>query len=942
MKSKLNLATSLVIRQVILPNLPNFSPNYTIASYIHSYIIIYLCISRECLDAIILRVNNMPEYFKIFCCVLNMRSCYESIVKSLARCYSVYKNELHIKKYIAVDSILSHFTNSLEKDKYLELSAKIKGSTTDPYLNKKERFFKVLLEENPEFIKKFTDYLALKDCPNHSELQYHLQKSESEILSSEVINYLHGIKKYQDYLKKEYLEKVELEVQDNFNNEIHQFVNLSLIKPQGNASNNDYLEELKDPYNLLFGHKKDSSNTTIRLNSIAEVFDTSGPVSQVILIQGSPGCGKTTLAKKICAEWAKGSLVQHYMLVVLLNLRDVTISEIESIDQMVKYTMGKDFVKEVVRDITCIEGKNVLLLLEGWDELPENIKQLNKSFFSNIIAKEILDNVSVLITSRPSSIGSIQKKFITRNIAILGFSEDQIEQYIDQCFLDSKHGPKDTLKHKFLAQLNSNPMLKSLAYVPVNLSILVYVFTQYESELPDTLTELYQQYVLLKLSLYNQRQSDEYVRFATLDRLPDYISENLNKLCELAHGGIMNQKLYFTHNDIEKIYQFVPLDYDGMGLLQVDNYMLRRGSNKTYNFIHKTVQEFLAAVCIHMIKVPEQKNILQCFQNEKYEIVLIFYAGLSGLKIFNVAEFFPYINEQDHRIYDYLWMKGAYFISKSFLRNCGTWLLLDNKVEKSRDLTLKCNEHRMSVLITCCAEAKNPIVCRAFSSSGLFHCKFCHVKFSTSAVSPLLLSSLSYCIAYSGKKWCVDCDCVFTEQDVVSLQKYLTGANDITGKLVALTSKIKRNAMHLFVESFLQPHSTLVSLNLSGSKFDDDCITILSEGLRLNGCLVIFRLFGCHISSKGILTIAKMLCYNNTLQYINLEKNKFAVEALIKFLQMIKNNTTLRMMKIDNALFLNEQIKTQLVLFNNNRKNPLMLNELQTFFFGDTLSRILK
>ena len=57
----------------------------------------------------------MPEYFKIFCCVLNMRSCYESIVKSLARCYSVYKNELHIKKYIAVDSILSHFTNSLEK-----------------------------------------------------------------------------------------------------------------------------------------------------------------------------------------------------------------------------------------------------------------------------------------------------------------------------------------------------------------------------------------------------------------------------------------------------------------------------------------------------------------------------------------------------------------------------------------------------------------------------------------------------------------------------------------------------------------------------------------------------------------------------------------------------------------------------------------------------------
>ena len=62
-----------------------------------------------------------------------------------------------------------------------------------------------------------------------------------------------------------------------------------------------------------------------------------------------------------------------------------------------------------------------------------------------------------------------------------------------------------------MTQLNSNLMLKSLSYIPVNLSILVYVFTQYESKLPDTLTELYQHYVLLKLSLYNQRQSDEYM-----------------------------------------------------------------------------------------------------------------------------------------------------------------------------------------------------------------------------------------------------------------------------------------------------------------------------------------------------------------------------------------------------------------------------------------------
>ena len=392
--------------------------------------------NRECLDVIILRVKIMPDYFKIFCWVLNTRPCYESMVKSLINCYSVYKNEVHIKKCIEVERVLSHFKTALAKGKFCKIIAKITEQAVDSYIDNKECLVKALQEENPEFIEKFTDYLALKDCPNHLELNHHLQKAKLEILATTSANeYLPGIKRY----------KVETEVQDTFNNNIHQFVNLSLIKPQDQTSNNEYLEALRDPYHLLFSHKEYTSNTTTPLNSLAEIFDASGPVSQVVLIQRSPGCGKTTLANKICFEWAKENLFQHYILVILLNLRDVTISEIESIDQMVEYTMGEDFVAEIVRDITLIEGKNIVLLLEGWDELPGD-KQLDKSFFANLIAGKILKKGSVLITSRPSSIGSIQKKFITRNIAILGFSDNQIEQYIDQCFLDSSHGPKHTLK----------------------------------------------------------------------------------------------------------------------------------------------------------------------------------------------------------------------------------------------------------------------------------------------------------------------------------------------------------------------------------------------------------------------------------------------------------------------------------------------------------------
>ena len=82
---------------------------------------------------------------------------------------------------------------------------------------------------------------------------------------------------------------------------------------------------------------------------------------------------------------------------------------------MVKCSLG-DSISEVVGEINCNDGKNVLLLLEGWDEFPEEKQQ--KSLFTEFISGEVLKKCDILITSRPSSIGSIQKIFITRHIAI--------------------------------------------------------------------------------------------------------------------------------------------------------------------------------------------------------------------------------------------------------------------------------------------------------------------------------------------------------------------------------------------------------------------------------------------------------------------------------------------------------------------------------------------
>ena len=862
----------------------------------------------------------MPKYFKTLCHILNTRPCYEAIVKSLVNCYSVYKNEDKIKKYIDIQKVLSNFK---------ELSAKIINATT---------FIKIL-KEDLDFINKFVQYLELKDCPSHSELHHHIQKSQDEILSISSIEILPGLKRYQDNLKEKYIKmeandlKVEADDKFNTNIDINQFVNLSLIKPQDETKDKEYFDALNEPQELLFNHKECTNTNTTPLKSLAEIFDISGSVTQKILLHGSPGSGKTTLAHKICIDWAKGNLIKHYTLVILLNLRNVKIRNIESIEEMVEHTitMGDEFVSEVVRDITCIEGKNILLLLEGWDELPED----KQSFFAKTIAGKLLKKVSVLITSRPSSIGNIERGYITRNISILGFSEDQIEQYVDQSFPTSSHGPKNILKYRFMDQLKTNPVLKSLAYVPVNLKILVYVFKKYESKLPDTLTELYQQYVLLKLRLYNQRKTGRYHEF-TFTEIPKYISEKLEKICKLAYDGIETQKLSIDDDTVT----IKELDKDGMGLLQVSHYMLLEGSEKTYDFIHKTVQEFLAAKHLKTFPGKEQKDIfLGNKLNKDFVKVLFFYAGLTGLKLFNPKELFPTVFVDEKSTYFKVVDAVLPFLNDVMIKN--DELRFAAKIDMARDYAKCNNNNELCVLISCIAEAKNPEVCRAFSSSDVFHKDLCFINIPNSAITSQLLVSLSYCIAHSGRSWAVKCkNKIFGESDILSLQKHLTDT-DSPGKLWHLDTKSNRNEI-IYLTTFLQPQFALYELDLHGSQdFDDDCVSILCSALTSNQTLASLGLGICKISPKRIRIIAEMLQVNNALRLIDLQCNcLISDDDLIQALVIMKNNTTLLMMMVDDDLFEDEKVIKQLQMFNKKRKKPLVLNKYHAFRFSGLLSKL--
>ena len=879
-------------------------------------------------------MDDLPEYFEKFCSVLSLTSCYDYFVNSLVTCYVVYKNETQIKKYIEIKNLLSHFKALGE---ILELSAE--KTRTDCYNESQEGWFiETLKRKGPNFIEELMNYLALENYPNHSELYHLLQSSKDDfqrrLCIPSVVSYLPGIKRYQDFLKRFYTDMVKVEMQDTFNDNVHQYINLSLITPQNRERSNDYFEALQDPHHLLFNHKE--YTTTVPLKSLTEIFDTSELTPQVTLIQGYPGCGKTTLANKICIEWSKGNLIQHYLLVILLKLRDPRIDDVTSMDKVISCTVGdSNFASEVVRDIEFIDGKRILLLLEGWDELPE--KKQYESIFSNIISGNILKQGNVLITSRPSSISSIPKRFITRHITILGFSEDQIEQYLDHCFTDSSNELKDSLKYRFLLQLNSNLLLKSLVYVPVNLSILVHLFKQHGAKLPSTLTELYQQYVLLKLSLYNQRVSNDNVVLVDLNILPDHVLEGLNELSKLCYCGMNDKKLHYTQHDVERymycnLHRSVPSDYDGMGLLQVENHLLNRDSYKTYHFVHKTVQQFLAAC--HVTKLQEQKDIiLKNFKSEDFEMVLVFYAGLTRFKIFDFLKFFPRIKDDISSIS--LPEKAKNSILKVLSKH-GVFKFVF-KLYNIQKYSENDNQHYLIKLVACCAEAKNPAACKALSNSRLFHRDGCYIDIPDTAITSQLLLSLSYCIAYSNRSWSVSCLKVLSNDDILSLQKYLIDTNEASGNIVCLITKSDKNEIEYLV-TFLQLPFALQLLDLAYSELGDYSITVLCAALKVNTSLLLLTLYDCKISSKEILIKAEILCVNNTLQYIDLQENSFSDDDLIQFLVTIKSNTTLTVMNTDEDL-LQRNVNKQLAMFNKKRRNQLVLNLSNIFRFSRLLGK---
>ena len=369
-----------------------------------------------------------------------------------------------------------------------------------------------------------------------------------------------------------------------------------------------------------------------------------GKMIMVVMCNSLTGIGKTTLATEICVKWAKdGFLSTAFHIVIMLLLRSI---QKQSTEQVFK----KLIREEAFQELKNLLGKKCLIILEGLDEITLE-RQQSDEFLTELIDSKLFQCSTIVVTSRPHACQQLMKK-ANKIIEILGFGDKEMKEFVEDSFT------QDSIQsiEEFLGQLDEHPQLYSLCHVPISLAMIIDIFKQTKT-LPSTLTELYYRFITMMLYRESQKMQNHNQVFSTVpmsqreedilhQALPDVPKERLGNillLSKLAFHGFFaiteDQSGMLTKRDLKII--FIQNDLTRCGIVNVDNYdrhsLLKMeflhhfaGGQKTYNFIHLTVQEFLCAVYMLTLSQEEQYHLLKEYFDD-YPNIMILYCGLTRL-----------------------------------------------------------------------------------------------------------------------------------------------------------------------------------------------------------------------------------------------------------------------------------------------------------------------
>ena len=352
-----------------------------------------------------------------------------------------------------------------------------------------------------------------------------------------------------------------------------------------------------------------------KLNHYSDLFtaNKNGVIPKRILVQGQTGIGKSTFVKKLLVDWIEvnegngdeqAAVLKNFELVVAVNLKEV--SKCQSLVDVIRksnvFAKEDKYMTEGLVDYISNNQEKVLLIFDGYDEYRMGCNsEIYEIFHGNS-----LRSCCVLITTRISKADELRGSE-DLHAEITGFSE-----------VDRKTFMRRFLKSEDVSELEDHlneKDLDQLAKVPLLLLFFCILWKKGKSKsFPESKTKLYVDIVQFILNHSHSKQTGDKTKPKQYVELKSF-KEILSEIGKVALQSLLKDDHLFEYSQLSDSVRLGESVF--IGLLQITEYSENLRPVGLVSFIHKSIQEFLAAWYVTYRRIPEGGNLAEI--GEKFE-----------------------------------------------------------------------------------------------------------------------------------------------------------------------------------------------------------------------------------------------------------------------------------------------------------------------------------